>query len=152
MKMTLSRALRYKKRVIERIRTIESDVQMSNCVVSGEEPNVDVRLALNQRQEWVKHLIALKLALQKGTEPIQRLVFELAETKSEVAFLQRINIQHGTVKARYREEASITYQATIRKPERDKLITELQERIDIIQTKIDQHNATLEIEIPDVNI
>lgn len=152
MKMTLARALRYKKRVIENIRKLETDIQSANSIVEGEMPDTDVTLALKQRDGWVKHLVSLKLSLQKATEPIQRLVFELAETKSEIAMLQRINTTHGTVKARYGGEPSLKYEATIRKNDRDKLVKGLQDRIDQYQTKIDAHNATVEIEVPDVEL
>lgn len=37
MKMTLARALRYKKRVIEDIRKFESDIEESNSVVEGQQ-------------------------------------------------------------------------------------------------------------------
>lgn len=152
MKMTLSRALRYKKRVVENIRRLESDVQLSNSVVKDEERVADVELSLRKREEWVKHLIALKLAVQKATEPIQRAVFELAEAKAECAFLQRISTQHGTTKPRYREEAAITYEAIIKKADQDKRVAALQDKIDTLQTKLDQHNATTEVEIPDLKL
>lgn len=150
MKMTLSRALRYEKRVIQNIRKLESDVQLSNSIVAGEERVADVDLSLKKREEWVKHLIALKLAKLKATEPVQRTVYDLAETKAECAFLQRISTQHGTTKPRYREEAPVTYEAIIKKADLDKRVATLQDKIDTLQTKLDQHNATTEIEIPDV--
>jgi len=94
MKMTLARALRYKKRVIESIRKFESDIQEVNSIVEGQERDTDVRLALKQRAAWVKHLVALKMSLQEATKPIQRLVFELAECKAEISFYQRLGTGH----------------------------------------------------------
>jgi hypothetical protein len=151
-KMTLSRALRYKKRVVEKIRLFESDIQNSNTIVDGEERDVDVRLALKQREAWVRHLVDLKLTIQQATQPIQRLVLELAETKSEIAFLQRIGTQHGTQQSRYSGEPSLKYVSEIRKQERDKMVSTLQDEIDKIQTKIDAHNAetTIEVTVPEL--
>lgn len=146
-KMTLSRALRYKKRVVEKIRQFESDVQNSNTIVVGEGREVDVRLALQQRAAWVKHLVDLKLAIQTASQPIQRAVLDLAETKSEIAFLQRVGTQHGTQQSRYSGEPSLKYESEIRKQERDKMITALQDRIDTLQTLIDAHNAETRIEV-----
>lgn len=151
MKMTLARALRYKKRVVETIRKFESDIQEANTIVEGQERDTDIKLALKQRAAWVKHLVALKLSLQKATEPIQRLVFELAECKAEISFYQRISTEHGTVKDRY-GGAPMKYESEIRKAERDKLVKELQDKIDQYQTKIDAHNATVEIEVPDAEL
>jgi hypothetical protein len=151
-KMTLSRALRYKKRVVEKIRLFESDIQNSNTIVDGEERDVDVRLALKQREAWVRHLVDLKLTIQQATQPIQRLVLELAEAKSEIAFLQRVGTQHGTQQSRYSGEPSLKYVSEIRKQERDKMVSTLQDEIDKIQTKIDAHNAetTIEVTVPEL--
>jgi len=145
--MTLARALRYKKRVVESIRQLEADIQVNNSRVEGEEREVDVRLALKQRAAWVTHLVHLKLAIQQATRPIQRFVLELAETKSEIAFMQRVNIEHGTQRSRFRDEQTIKLEAEIRKSERDKLVNGLQDRIDELQTKIDAHNAENLIEV-----
>lgn len=81
-----------KKRVVESIRKIESDIQQSNSIVEGQERETDVRLSLKQRE------------------------------------------------------------AEIRKAERDKIVKELQDKIDQYQTKIDAHNATVEIEVPDAEL
>lgn len=150
--MTLSRALRYKKRVVENIRKLEEDVQSNNSMVYGEECDSDVRLSLKQRDGWVTHLVDLKLAIQAATQPINRLVLELAETKSEISFVQRINVTHGLSQSRYRDEASIKYKAEIRKPERNTLVTTLQNKIDDLQTRIDVHNAetTITLSTPDL--
>lgn len=147
MQMTLSRALRYKKRIVEKIRKLEAEVQENNSKVEGEEREVDVRLALRQREAWVNHLVAFKLALQEATRPIQKLVFELAETKAELSFLQRVGTFHGTQKARYRDEPTMTYTAELRKKEVDTLTEALQKRVDELQTKIDAHNATTNLEV-----
>jgi len=149
MQMTLSRALRYKKRIVEKIRKLESDIQSNNSKIEGEERDADVRLCLKQREAWVKHLVQFKLALQKATQPIQQLVFELAEAKAELAFLQRIPTTKGQIKGRYREETTTTYTAEITKPEVDTMTDTLQKRVDELQTKIDAHNATNNVEVAD---
>ena len=145
--MTLSRALRYKKRVLERIRSAESDVQSYNSVVDGAVREADVSERLQERSRLVDHLIELKQALQDATRPIMPLVFELAETKSDISFWQRISTVHGKVRAHYRDEAETEYNAIIRKPQVDEQVRSLQDRIDSLQTKIDAHNADTTIEI-----
>jgi len=62
-----------------------------------------------------------------------------------------LGTEHGTVKSRY-GDPTVKYEAEIRKPERDKLVKELQDKIDQYQTKIDAHNATVEIEVPDAEL
>lgn len=146
-KMTLSRALRYKKRVIETIRRLETDVQENNSRVEGETRDADPDLCLKRRASWVKHLVDLKLKIQEATRPIQRLVLELAETKAEISFMQRISTVSGMHRPRYRDETAVNYEAVIRKPQIDATIIALQDRIDSLQTQIDNHNAETTIEI-----
>jgi len=151
-RMTLARALRYKKRVVENIRTLEMEIQQNNSKIDGEERECDVRLAFKRREAWVFHLVDLKMKMQEATRPIQRLILELAEAKSEIAFWQRVPTMHGTQPSRFRAETTIRYVAEFRKPETDSMVRMLQDRIDLLQTQIDAHNAetTVEINMPDL--
>ena len=152
-KMTLGRALRYKKRVVETVRNLESDIQSYNCVLEGSTPEVDVRKALEMREAWVNHLVDLKLKIQEATRPIQKLVLELAEIKSTIAFLQRVNVQHGKTYDRWSEEKPQEWFANIRKAERDLRVVDLQNMIDKLQTEIDEFNAKtlIEIDVPSLS-
>lgn len=151
MKMTLSKALRWKKRAVEKLHQFETEVQENNSHVEGEEPEVDVTDSLGKRSVWMQHLIALKLQLMKASEPIRHKIFALAEAKSEICFLQRVPVNHGKVRGRFREEAELTYVATVRKAERDQMIQALQDKIDLLQTEIDAFNAetVLEVVVPE---
>jgi hypothetical protein len=147
-KMTLARALRYKKRVVETIRSLETDVQSTNSVVEGSEREVDVRMSLKRRDGWVKHLVDLKLAVQEASRPIQRLILELAETKSEIAFWSRLDTTNGVKSDRYGyKEGETKVEAVVRKSEKDERVKALQTKIDAYQTKIDDHNASTLVEV-----
>lgn len=148
-KMTLSRALRYKKRVVEVIRSCEMDVQTNNSRAKGEERDVDVGQALARRSALVTHLVEVKMALLKATLPIQARIFALAELKAEISFLQRIDVTHGMVRSRYRDEQSVEMEAVVRKAQRDARIKALQDQIDQYQTEIDVFNNETTIEISD---
>lgn len=145
-KMTLSRALRYKKRVVETIRRLETDIQTYNSRLDGTEVEVDIRKAIKDRQLWVEHLVDLKLKLQEATRPIQRLVLELAEAKSEISFWQKISVNNGKMMGMYDDKPTV-YFAEVKKTERDQSVINLQKRIDQLQTNIDAFNATNTIEI-----
>lgn len=139
-KMTLSRALRYKKRVIEMIRRLENDIQVYNSTLAGSEEEVDVRKSLELRKGWVEHLLEVKLKIQEATRPIQRMILELAETKSEIAFLQRVSVVHGKTTTAWEDKPQV-WTAVIRKAEKDQLTAALQGKIDKLQTTIDTFNA-----------
>lgn len=141
MNMTLSRALRYKKRVLESIQKTESDIQLSNSVIIGTEREVDVRQVLANRTAWIKHLLDLKQAIVSATRPVERMILELAEAKAQIVFLKRVPHQSGKV-IQYSGDQPLEYNAVIRKSEIDQTVSDLQDQIDKLQTAIDQHNAT----------
>lgn len=149
--MTLAKALRYKKRVIEAIRQLETDIQTNNSKGEGEEREIDVLTAMKTRSSFVEHLVELKSLIQEKTRPIQYLILQLAEAKSEISFIQKLDVTHGLSRGRW-ETTPVKYEAIIRKSERDKMVKDLQKKIDDIQSKIDMHNAatTLEIETPEL--
>ncbi len=148
--MTLGRALRYKKRVVEAIRNLEMDIQTNNSVVEGQERDVEIESALVERSQLVKHLVELKMVTQNATRPIQRLVLQIAEAKAEITFLQRIDVTHGTARAHFGQEA-VKLEAALRKPKRDEMVRSLQRRIDQLQAEIDAFNAatSISIEVPE---
>lgn len=150
MKMTLSRALRYKKRVVETIRVLENDIISSNSVIEGEERTVDISASLAKREKMVDHLLSLKKVTQQFTLPIMHKILLIAELKSEAAFMQRIPTHSGVIKPKYQGDQTLTYFCTIRKDQKDQRITEIQDQIDVLQTEIDHYNAVTTIEVEDV--
>lgn len=152
MELTLGRALRYKKRVVETLRRVEADINTNNCKAAGEEREVDVRQLLGSRTLWIQHLVGLKLAIQRASMPIQQMIFELAEAKAEIVFLERLPVNHGKQRATYREESETVYEAIIRKAERDQKTLALQRQIDQLQTAIDDFNAKTSIVFADAPV
>ncbi len=149
MEMTLSRALRYKKRVVEIIRTLENEITASNSVVMGEVREIDIEQAMAKRKNAVAHLLELKQALQEATKPIMCKILQIAELKSEAAFLQRIPTRQG-LKAGYQADQALVYDSVITKVAKDACILAAQDEIDNLQTQIDHHNATTKIKVSDL--
>lgn len=148
--MTLSRALRYKKRVIETIRKLEQEITAYNSVAVEEAGKFDVKAAFEARLKTIEHLLALKLATIEATKPIQDTILRMAEEKSTAAFLARLNTTDGWVRPRYQGEADLTYVSAINREEKERLIKECQDKIDAFQTEIDAFNARTEIVVPDL--
>lgn len=149
-KMTLARTLRYKKRVIEQIRSLETDIQSSNSIINGAEREVDILACLEARKVLVSHLVDVKLLIQNATRPVQRLILELAEAKSEIALLQKIDVRHGLIPDQWGDTTATTRDAIIRKAKRDEIVESLQNKIDELQSKIDIHNADTLVEVNDL--
>lgn len=152
--MTLARVLRYKKRLIETIRHLEAEIRQFNSVMVTVERDIDVRQALQNRQTLVKHLVDLKLQIQMANKGIDRQILELAETKAEITFLSQIGTAHGVQEDRFygANENMPKYTAEIRRAEQQKMVHDLEDKIDLLQSQIDAYNAgtQIEVEIPDV--
>ena len=149
MKMTLAAALRYKKRVGEKIAKLEADVIENNSITSGAEREADIKVALDQRAILVDHLTLLKVKMAAATQPIFSTILEIAEQKGLIAFYRKLNTKHGKVEHPY-EDKTINYEAVIRKTDKDKAITVAQEKIDQLQAVIDAFNSTTSFEIGEV--
>lgn len=147
IKMTISKALRYKKRVVAKIQKLESDIISNNSVIEPAVREVNVPDLLRERNKLVQHLTDVKLKIATVSVPIQRMILECAEAKSYIAFLNKMPVLHG-LKSDYGE--ALTYNAQFRKTDRDKAITFLESRIDHFQTSIDAFNNTNHIEVEDM--
>lgn len=145
-KMTLNRALRWKKRVIETIRKYENNVRTGNSIISGNEREVDVVQSYENRTLWVTHLKALKLTIQDATRPIMSLILELAEIKAEITFVNGVSTQHGKCTTGYSDTEQV-FDARLRKSWVDAKVADLQRRADELQTLIDEFNGKTQIEI-----
>ena len=149
MAVTLARLLKYKNRVVERLRKLERDIQTGNVILKGGERDINIRTALEGRLALEKHLIELKLTLEHANTPIKPAIHRLQELKGRITFFQSINTTHGVQDSRrtmYGEQGSVEYEADIRKTDVDSWVTAVQEEIDALQEQIDQFNNTTKID------
>ncbi len=151
MDLTLAKALKYKNRLVTAISSRTNDIQRYNSVVEGGDREVDVLKLLEEHQLLVKHLIDLKLAINKANQPIQQFIFEIAEVKSEIKLYEGMSTTHGSSRDLY-GEAVIKYDALLRKKDVDQKVVELNRRLDAVQEKIDVHNHVAKITIEDTGL
>jgi len=137
--MSIAKALRYKKRVVSKINKLESNIIENNSVVAGAERDFDVKTALLQREEAVRHLIDVKMAISAASAPIQRKILECAEAKSRISFYNRVPTTHGKTPSQWEDNVT-DYEAELRKQKRDEEILRLENLIDDHQSSIDGFN------------
>jgi hypothetical protein len=142
---TLSRALRWKNRLAEKIRGVEETIRSYNSMLDVNE-TVDTQALLLERESLVGLMIALKLQLQKSTMPIMEKILKLAEVKAEIAFLGGIPTTEGKQES-YHSDSMIVYKACIKREEVKSKIEKLKDQIDILQTEIDDYNASTKVEV-----
>jgi hypothetical protein len=156
MNLTLARALSYKKRVAERLKQVETDVQTNNSVLAGQDRESDVLALIEERHRLVNHMIDLKVAIQQANGPIQRLILELAEMKSENDFFRRVPTLHGVRQNQYSYDPgqpnTLNYESVLRKAEVDDLVKRNNIRIDKTQERLENHNHVTTITIEDIGL
>jgi len=84
-------------------------------------------------------LVRLKTAINAANAPIQHLIYELAECKSLVALLGRVNTRHGAVVEGY-AGTRVNHVAQLRQPDVDREVRRVEREIDRIQDELDGFN------------
>lgn len=148
MKMTLARALKYKKRVIERINKLSEKIKTTNSYLVVNGPVAATAVLLEDRNRLVEHLMAVKLAIVTGNRPIEAKIMLIPEPKGRIAFLKGIDTKTGKEMYGYRE-GSVEYAAQISQVQVDDMVAETEKWIDKTQEEIDKHNYSHEVTIPD---
>lgn len=152
-KITLAKALKLKNRLAGQITKLTADIQAYNSVQAGAEA-VDVRVRYTERADTVARLTALKYAIYRANEPVQRAIFELAEKKAEVALLSGLNTKHGSYKEGFPTAGDVTYTAVLRKAEVDAMTAKLEAEIDRLQDRLDgfNHETTIVVDAATVAV
>lgn len=153
--VSLSKILKYRKRVQNAIAKVSNDITSFNVVSAdeGKEPvrEVDVNSLMSRREKLVNHLIDLESRLQAANQSIQTKIVRLRELKGEIAFLRRIPTNHGP-NTHYGDGPRSVSHATFRKKDVDERVRKAELEIDTIQDELDAFNATTKIEIPDFGL
>ncbi|MEZ6142377.1 MAG: hypothetical protein R3B84_17600 [Zavarzinella sp.] len=145
-KISLAKALKLKNRLVGQISKLTQDVQLYNSTQEGSEA-IDVRARFELRAQTVATLTQLKYAIYLANQPVQNLIFELAERKAEVALLSGLSTKHGVYKEGYPTAGDINYLAQFRKADIDAMVKKLEYQIDLLQDRLDVHNHQTTVEV-----
>ena len=157
--LTLAKALQRKNRLAGRIKDMKDDIQQNNSWIKGDQPNankpeISSQTFLSRRKALVDYLVALRTALSKATEPIRADLFRRKEMEFEIGVLRGINTSHGQQVPSYRfgVDKRVEYKADIKKSQLDKMVRAIENEMDVMQGRIDAHNAvtTISVEVPQV--
>lgn len=148
-KITLARALKYKKRVQQRIGEAAKLIQAHNSALVGVTREYDVKELRAEYLRLVEHLIDLKFKIYQANDEIYADILRLAELKSQIDLLRKMETTHGIPIGGYyvRDEKPPEYEACIREAEKVKLIRVLEKQVDDMQEALDAFNNRTRIEI-----
>lgn len=155
--ISLSKALKYRKRVQAAIAKVSADIQTSNVVTAleGKEPKweVDPKQLMVKHALFVQHLIDLEVMLNAANVKIQGKIIKLRELKGFVGLLKKIPTDHGPQLRYYGGDVPATVShAAYRKNDIDEMVRKTELEIDSIQDELDAFNATTKIDLPNFGI
>ena len=146
--VTIARALKEKNRVAGRLAKARELVGSENSKDKSVPRGVDVAAMYELAKRLRDRLIAIKSAVAEANKPIVSKIVELDEIKSEIAFLNGLNVNEGKfVTTNYGSRTESDIDAVIRKQQVLDEIAALQARADRIQDELDEFNATTKVEI-----
>lgn len=146
--VTIARALKEKNRVAGRLAKARELVGSENSKDKSVPRGVDVAEMYAQAKELRDRLIAIKSVVAEANKPIVSKIVELDEIKSEIAFLNGLNVKEGKfVTTNYGSRIESDIDAVIRKQQVLEEVAALQARADRLQDELDEFNATTKVEI-----
>ena len=146
--VTIARALKEKNRVAGRLAKTRGLIGEENSRDKSVPRGIDVAEMYAQAKELRDRLIAIKSAIAEANKPIVSKIIELDEVKSEIAFLNGLNVKEGKfVTTNYGSRIESDIDAVIRKQQVMEEVSALQAGADRLQDELDEFNATTKIEI-----
>ena len=147
-KVTIARALKEKNRIAGRLAKAREQVGKENSCDKKVPRGIDVVETFAQSKVLRDRLIAIKSAIAIANQPIVAKIIELDEVKSEIAYLNGLNVKEGVfVESNYGSRVESEIDAVIRKPQVLEEIAALQTRADRLQDGLDEFNAMTKVEI-----
>lgn len=147
-KVSLARALKEKNRVAGRLARILTEIGKENSKEELIPRGVDVAALFEQSKRLRRQLTAIKQSIALANQPIIAKILELDEIKSEIAFLNNLDVQEGRfITEGYRTTIEKHYSAIIRKAHVIEEVARLQARADALQDALDEFNVVTKVMI-----
>lgn len=146
--VSIARALKEKNRVAGRLAKARQLVGKENSKEKKVPRGVDVKAAYVEAKTLRDRLVAIKTAIAVANQPIVGKIVELAEVKSEIAYLNTLNVQEGVFEeSSYAGKLVKEYDAVLKNAEVLSEVDALQCRADELQDALDEFNASVKVEI-----
>ena len=148
--VSLARALKEKNRVAGRLAKSRALVNEENSKIVGATRDIDVKAVYESSLALRDRLIAIKAAIAIANGPIVSKIIELDEVRSEIAFLNKLNVSDGKVvkpNDLLYSDRGPEVSAVIRRSDVIAEVARLQKRAEELQDELDEFNASAKVEI-----
>lgn len=159
MKVTLSKALVIKNRLVQEVSALKVKIAGANTttaytsdikVVPEVNFEYDIHQLLEEYDQATNKLVATKIAISLANKnpDQQKRIFLISEYKAKLSFLSTIKAVEGISPAGYENNIFIYTTCKIKNPEKEKMIKDLQDKIDQLQEEMEKFNWSTEVEVP----
>lgn len=139
--MNIKQALKKKNKLVGQIHEEFAKASQYNVVDEGNPRPYSATGAIGTWMQLSNELIVLKTQIHKANVPVYGKIFELSELKNQVKQLRSLNCASGKVSSRgWGDTETVIKHAEINVLERDKMVKDLETRIETIQEELDQWN------------
>ena len=143
--MTVAQALKQKNKLVVELKKQYEIAKKFNSIEAGNPRRYSVQDALDKAAGLTAQLIQLKTKIHLANAPIYGDIFRMAELKGRVKELRKISTDEGKQEGRYGGTPSEKV-VEINIAEIDSMISTLESSIEEIQSRLDFHNATTQID------
>ena len=142
--MTVKQALKTKNKLVADIKACWIIIDSQNSIEAGNPRRYSVKQKLEEINGLTDELVSLKSKIHTANQPVFHKIFLMAELKGMVKELKKLSVEEGKVNERFGSIQSIK-EAEVNIAERDTLVKELENKIEVLQDELDTHNATVQI-------
>jgi len=150
-KLTISQALKAKKKLINKINQLKTKIQHNNRYIKGDSSSLDydVKELLIQLETSSAELVNLKAAIQRANVPVLEKIYRLSELKDLITLYRMIPTSKGRERATYRaaEAAPVEWAVQVDQLTVDKKLAEIENEIELVQEHLDKFNHTTYLDI-----
>jgi len=135
--MNVKQALKQKNKLVTDLKAQYQILQKFNSIEEGNPRRYSMADTLVKIDKLSDELVELKARIHRANQPVYNQIFKLAELKGMVKELKKVPTDEGKQTERYGSVASIK--------EVELTIVDIQQSVDVLQTKIEEIQNELDI-------
>ncbi|MDX2066464.1 MAG: hypothetical protein SFX74_12040 [Fimbriimonadaceae bacterium] len=149
MTISISKALKLKNRQAQLVQRLQTQLTTHNSRLEGNRVDLDLRQVHTDLLAAIDRLIVIKTAISNANAPVQSLIYRIAELKSLISVLRRVDTKEGRQIVAYMQTEPQEFEVTFSASDIEAMVGKYEAEIDDLQDQLDRHNSTTQIEIPD---
>jgi hypothetical protein len=143
--MKLIRALSEKNKLARNIKDIQNRITSHNSYIAGNSPVYNIQKQLDDLDENIDKIVEIKSKIAAANLERIQSIYRLSELKSQASFLKKLKIKEGKVKEEGYNSDVNEYKSELPNVARDKLVENLEAKIDLLQMEMDKFNFEKDI-------